>query len=600
MPHAVALDSSLPTKRVACAPAGVGHGQIMSGAPSEQTKHRLLSALGLDEASSNASPALEATAILPPADDDVPERLGGVRMIRPLGRGGMGQVWFGHHEALDLDVAVKILARDVPDGDLLIHEARAAVRLQHPNVVRIHHAGDDAGRLFVVMEYMPGGDVAQLLRREGRLPWRRAVRLALQAAEGLAEAHRMGLVHRDVKPANFLLDQSGQLKVADFGLVQRIGYSKAPAGIALGTPAYMAPEQGLGHPVGPGADVYSLGVTLYQLLTGSKPFRGDNTSRLLQAHQQQALPDPRQLAPDVPVALVELLAAMTAKDAEKRPADGGAVATLLTRLLAEPATVSSAVTTAVPRPSRRRTFAYAAGIAALTAIAVGGWIAGHRGIAPNAGDPAGTAAALPGASNRVDGWRTPPRAAFLLAQNLPADVEVAVERALRGTGLTIVERQRIDRLAGEQRMTRDGFIDAGSGVALGRLVGGHVALIASAEAGAVQLAAVAVETGERVGSDIASAGNAADKVTALVQAAIAALPVRGYATADKLGDYALDLGSAHGVRIGDLFSFYVGTPDQPGDVVAVGRVVSVTRTTADLVVQGEVPKRRVLAQRQEP
>jgi len=596
MPPSIALDSRLATKRVACTRIGAGHGATMIGvAPSEQTKYRLLSALGLDEASSGASPAHEATAILPPADNEIPERLGGVRMIRPLGRGGMGQVWLGHHEALDLDVAVKILARDVLDGDLLIHEARAAVRLQHQHVVRIHHAGDDHGRLYVVMEYMPGGDVAQLLRREGRLPWRRAVRLAVQAAEGLAEAHRLGLVHRDVKPANFLLDQSGQLKVADFGLVQRVGYSKAPAGVALGTPAYMAPEQGLGQPVGPGADVYALGVTLYQMLTGSKPFRGDNTSRLLQAHQQQALPDARDLAPDVPISLIELLAKMTAKEAEQRPADGAAVATLLTRLLAEPAETAIAT----PSHSRRHSFAFAAGIAAVAAIAVGGWIAGHGGADVSSGAPAGAIVAAPGGS-RADAWRTPPRAAFLLAQDLPADVEVAVERALRNTGLTIVERQRIDRIAGEQRMTRDGFIDAGSGVALGRLVGGHVALIARAENGSVQLAAVAVETGERVGSSIASPGAAAEQVTALVQAAVGSLPARGYATNDKLGDYTLDLGAAHGVRVGDMFSFFAGTADRPGDAIGVGRVVSVSRTSADLVVQGDVPKRRVLAQRQDP
>ena len=596
MPLTNTIDSRQPTRRVACTRPRAAHVARMTGvAPSEQTKHRLLSALGLDEASSGDSPAHEATAILPPNADDLPERLGGVRLIRLLGRGGMGQVWFGHHETLDIDVAVKVLAPDVADGDLLIHEARAAVRLQHQHVVRIHHAGDEDGRLFVVMEYMPGGDVAQLLRREGRLPWRRALRLMVQAAEGLAEAHRLGLVHRDVKPANFLLDQSGQLKVADFGLVQRIGYSKAPAGIALGTPAYMAPEQGLGQPVGPGADVYSLGVTLYQLLTGSKPFRGDNTSRLLQAHQQQVLPDARELAPDIPAALIDLMAAMTAKDADQRPADGAAVAILLNRLLAEPMPAAAGA----PR-SRRRAFAFAAGIAAVTAVAIGGWIAGNGGIAGSGGASGSAATATQPGASRVDVWRTPPRAAFLLAQDLPADVEVAVDRALRNTGLTIVERQRIDRIAGEQRMTRDGFIDAGSGVALGRLVGGHIALIARAENGSVQLAVVAVETGERVGSEISSPGSAADNVTKLVQAAVASLPVRGYATIDKLGDYHIDIGSAHGVRVGDLFALFAGTADRPGEMLALGRVVGLTRTGADLVVQGEVPKQRLLAQRQDP
>ena len=594
MPRSISIDSRQPTRRVTCTPPGDGHlARMTRVAPSEQTKHRLLSALGLDDASSGMSPAHEATAILPPSDRDIPDRLGGVRMIRLLGRGGMGQVWFGHHEALDIDVAVKVLAPDVLEGDLLIHEARAAVRLQHQHVVRIHHAGEDDGRLFVVMEYMPGGDVAQLLRREGRLPWRRALGLMVQAAEGLAEAHRLGLVHRDVKPANFLLDQSGQLKVADFGLVQRVGYSKAPAGIALGTPAYMAPEQGLGQPVGPGADVYALGVTLYQLLTGNKPFRGDNTSRLLQAHQQQVLPDARDLAPDVPATLIELMAAMTAKDADKRPADGAAVAVLLNRLLADPETAA-----AKPVLSRRRAFAFAAGIAAVAAVAIGGWIAGHGGIPGSGASPSSAIMAAPGAIRDI--WRTPTRATFLLAQNLPADVEIAVDRALRNTGLTIVERQRIDRIAGEQRMTRDGFIDAGSGVALGRLVGGHIALIASAEGGSVQLAVVAVETGERVGSDIASPNTAAEKVTALVTAAVATLPVRGYGNVDHVGDTILDIGSAHGVRVGDVFILYAGTADRPGDGIALARVASVTRTSATVLVQGDVPKRRLLAQRQDP
>lgn len=562
-------------------------------APSEQTKHRLLSALGLYDPASRSTHAADRTALLPPADDSLPERIGGVRLTRRLGRGGMGQVWFGRHEALDIDVAVKVLAPDVHEGDLLIQEARAAVRLQHPHVVRILHAGEEDGRRFIVMEHLPGGDVAQLLIREGRIPWRRAVDLVLQAAEGLAEAHRLGLVHRDVKPANFLLDANGAVKVADFGLVQRIGYRRAPAGIAHGTPAYMPPEQALGQAITPAADVYALGVTLYQLLTGSKPFRGENTSRLLQAHLQQPLPDPRVGAPGIPDDLVTLLRAMTAKDPAGRPADGAAVALRLRGLAADDGA-------APPRP--RRAFAFAVGIAALAVVVVGGWLAGRR---PDAAAPTPPAIAVAGAvagagMAGADTWRTPPRAVFVLAQDVPVEAEAAIDRALRGTGLTVVERQRIEGIAGEQRMRRDGLVDAGSGVALGRLVGGHIALIARGGAAGVHLATVAVETGERVASGVAPADGAAREVADLVHAALATMPVRGYADATGSGQARLDIGSAHGVRPGDVFSIHGGTPADPGGPVAIGRVVVVSRDTADLAVQGAAPKRRALAQRLEP
>ena len=226
------------------------------------------------------------------------------RVERPLGRGGMARVDLARDVELDRLVAVKVLADDLAgDAELrerFVREGRLAARLAHPNVVGVLDAGEVDGLPFIVMEYVDGETLADVVRREGALPWDRAVGLAVQALDGLEHAHAAGLVHRDVKPGNLLLRRDGQLKIGDFGIARAVELSGlTEAGTILGTAAYLAPEQARGEEVGSPADVYGLAAVLYELLTGRPPRQVASLGELVDAIQSP-IPPVRDLAPDVP------------------------------------------------------------------------------------------------------------------------------------------------------------------------------------------------------------------------------------------------------------------------------------------------------------
>jgi eukaryotic-like serine/threonine-protein kinase len=201
---------------------------------------------------------------------------GRYRVERVLGRGGMATVHLSRDTVLDHPVAVKVLAEHLVDDPAFVRrfrrEASIAEGLVHPHIVRVLDVGDEQGRLFIVMEYVDGETLHDLLAREGPQPPARVAELGRQAATALAYAHEAGLVHRDVKPANLLLRHDGLLKVADFGIARPSDATQiTQVGTVLGTPKYLAPEQAGGEAVGPAADVYALGVVLYELLTGTVP-----------------------------------------------------------------------------------------------------------------------------------------------------------------------------------------------------------------------------------------------------------------------------------------------------------------------------------------
>ena len=229
------------------------------------------------------------------------------RLERPLGHGGMASVHLARDTELDRPVAVKLLAENL-SGDESVHrrfvrEARLAARLSHPNVVSVFDAGEDGGRPYIVMEYVDGENLAELLARRGRIPPDEARGLALQAAQGLAHAHAAGLVHRDVKPQNLILRRDGTLKVADFGIARAAeATALTQAGTVLGTAAYLSPEQALGEEVTPATDVYSLGVVLYELLTGrhAVPGRDARRPRAAAGHGGRARPGARARRPARP------------------------------------------------------------------------------------------------------------------------------------------------------------------------------------------------------------------------------------------------------------------------------------------------------------
>jgi serine/threonine protein kinase len=247
------------------------------------------------------------------------------RLSEVLGRGGMGEVWLGTDEVLDRPVAVKLVRIGDDDGDLASRfemEARTAGRLSHPNVVRVYDFGHDRGSLFLVMEPLGGQTVAGELRSHtGGLGAARVASIGAQAAAGLAAAHGNGVVHRDVKPANLLLDPDRGIKIGDFGIARFADEAAARLtvpGQVIGTCYYLAPER-VRRPAVPASDVYALGCVLYELLAGHPPLRAATPIATLHQHLT-AEPEPVGSArPGTPADLAELVTAMLAKDPADRP-----------------------------------------------------------------------------------------------------------------------------------------------------------------------------------------------------------------------------------------------------------------------------------------
>jgi CheY-like chemotaxis protein len=249
-----------------------------------------------------------------------------------IGRGGMGVVYQVHDRQLDEDVALKtirsdLLSTDTPLVEQLRSEIRLARRISHRNVVRTHDIGVADGTVFVTMEYVRGITVRELLVTRGKLGVASALGIARQLAEALSVAHSVGVVHRDVKPENALVDASGVLKVMDFGIARLAEASSAmtQTGVAVGTPMYMAPEQLMGEAVDARADLYALGVVLYECLVGEPPFTAHSAVALI-ARVLAAEPVPlTERNPDVPPALSALVLRLLSKEPESRPATAAEV-----------------------------------------------------------------------------------------------------------------------------------------------------------------------------------------------------------------------------------------------------------------------------------
>jgi eukaryotic-like serine/threonine-protein kinase len=247
------------------------------------------------------------------------------RLDSRLGAGGMSTVFVALDQVLEREVAVKLLAEHLAeDGNFVARfrrEALAAARLVHPHIVQVYDSGQDSatGRHYIVMEYVEGKSCADLLREQKQVPVREAVRIISQACSGLHYAHRHGVIHRDVKPGNLLLDRDGVVKLADFGIAKAAEDSQiTQLGSVLGTAAYLSPERTQGEPASTSSDVYSLGVVLYQLLTGRVPYETSSLTELALAQQQGAPPPPSTFKPDVTPELDRAIARCLAGSPEAR------------------------------------------------------------------------------------------------------------------------------------------------------------------------------------------------------------------------------------------------------------------------------------------
>jgi len=250
-----------------------------------------------------------------------------------VGYGGMATVYRGRDTLLDREVAIKVLnarlREDGTDRDAFLREARAAAALVHPNVVAIYDAGVFAGWPYIVMEYVPGGTLKDLLDREGRLSPQRAIAIAAAMAEALDYGHRRGIVHADVKPGNILLDAAGQPKLVDFGIAQTAAATVALTQAITGTAAYIAPEQLEGQPLDGRADLYALGTVLYQMLAGALPFEAPNAATLATRRLVSAPRPIQELAPTIPPALAAVVMRCLARYPDDRFASAGELARAL-------------------------------------------------------------------------------------------------------------------------------------------------------------------------------------------------------------------------------------------------------------------------------
>ncbi len=309
----------------------------------------------------------------------LPDRYTGAQ---PIGHGGMGEIFRATDTTLGRAVAVKVLderhAQDASVRERFTREALAVARLSgNPNIVTIYDVGVHRERPFIVMEYLAGGSLEQKIRAEGIQSPREALEWLEQAANALDAAHREGIVHRDVKPANLLLDRDGRVHVADFGIASAAGLgSLTQTGTVLGTASYLSPEQALGERTTAASDLYSLGIVAFELLTGRRPFEGDSVAAEAAAHVTGTLPSVRDVNPTLPSELDPVFAHALAKDPARRYGSAAEFVAALRYSLEEAAGTTRVMVAAPPLQRRTRPRWLVPLVGLLLAAGAGGGIAG--------------------------------------------------------------------------------------------------------------------------------------------------------------------------------------------------------------------------------
>jgi eukaryotic-like serine/threonine-protein kinase len=295
----------------------------------------ITSPVGPTPVAKKAPAAVERTAVAPAAET---EKLGRYHLEREIGRGAMGIVYLGRDTAINRMVAIKAipLAAEFSDAELVearsrfFREAETAGRLNHPNIVTIYDVGEERGLAYIAMEYLKGRHLSDYARSNNLLEPRKVLEIIARTAEALGFAHKQQVVHRDIKPANLMYDASTDvLKITDFGIARLSGAGSTRTGIVLGTPSFMSPEQLEGRTVTGHSDLFSLGVSLFQLLTGQLPFTADSMTGLMQQIAEAPHPPLRAFRPDLPECVEKVIDRALAKTPEERYDSGAQMAAAL-------------------------------------------------------------------------------------------------------------------------------------------------------------------------------------------------------------------------------------------------------------------------------
>ncbi|HEX2754022.1 MAG TPA: Stk1 family PASTA domain-containing Ser/Thr kinase, partial [Candidatus Limnocylindrales bacterium] len=304
--------------------------------------------------------------------------LGGrYRLVELLGQGGMARIYRGHDNQLGRDVAVKILrpeyGRDPDFSSRFRQEAQNAASLNHPNIVGVYDYGQDEAGPFIVMELVDGEDLGAIIKRSGALPPRQAARITAETARALHAAHQRGIVHRDVKPGNVMINRDGQVKVTDFGIARAMAEAQMTLpGTTLGSVHYFSPEQARGDQTTAASDIYSLGIVLFELLTGHRPFEADSAAAVAMARLAGPPPDPSTLRSGIPADLVAIDRKALATEPADRWSAASSMAAALEAFLAGTTVPGMTGATGASAPTMASGGAGAAGAAGVGAVGVAG------------------------------------------------------------------------------------------------------------------------------------------------------------------------------------------------------------------------------------